>query len=148
VAETYHQLQVFGDRLRIVGKVRGQDFGVQVDLAEGSAAWDPDITYKPPTSSPEAPPSTDCPGCKKGIAKLIKGGWGWARAALTTNAPDAVVAERKRTCGMCPSACYDFGVCRDDWPNRTDEEQGCGCILALKVLVPSESCPHGHWEAV
>lgn len=90
----------------------------------------------------------DCPGCKSTILKLIRGGWGWAKDALGLDqVPDGVAAVRKATCMRCPTNCYDFGVCRDDWPDRPVAEQGCGCILSLKILQASEACPHDHWGA-
>ena len=131
----------------------GYSFGVIIDLAHHTVQFDDTIPWIEPTvegaSTSSDKAEKECPGCKTGLMKLIRGGMGWAKATLGIDMVDAsIVAARKETCLSCPSKCYDFGVCRDDWPNRLDAEQGCGCILSLKILQASEECPHQHWLKV
>ena len=159
LADTNHQL--FPDwkngTVGIAGRLAGAPYGATINVREHTVEWDSsligvDATRKRHSDaaarSPknDKPAKGDCDGCLKGAARLIRGGWGWIKAELKIGAAEQVVAEeRKAICVACPSKCYDFGVCRDDFPDREKDKQGCGCILSLKVLVESEKCPHGHW---
>ncbi len=152
--EDKHQVGYYREAKKVVvrGLVADVPFGVEVDAVNRTAVFLEDTAMKAPSPQSAKVINTakdkDCPGCKSAILKLVKGGWGWAKDALGLDqVPDGIAAVRKATCLRCPTNCYDFGVCRDDWPDRPDAEQGCGCILSLKVLQASEVCPPKHWEA-
>jgi hypothetical protein len=129
--------------IRMRGSLKGNDYGVVIDIKNGQVQWDAEIPWKHPPTLEDEPrdKSSDCPGCRKGMWKLIRGGMGWAKEMLQVGQVSVTTAGlRKALCEECPSNCYDFGVCRDDFPDRPREEQ-----LALKVTQASESCPHKHW---
>ena len=146
-----HQLNPKTLVIRFFGVFLGIKYGAIIDLKTGHAKWDDTIEYREPRTVATSPESTDtnaeCPGCKNNLMKLVKGGFGWAKEVLGVGqVPDTIAEARKGTCLGCPSSCYDFGVCRDDWTDGRDKaSQGCGCILALKVTQASEECPHQHW---
>lgn len=145
-----HQLDSRNLVIKFFGVLRGIKYGAIIDLKDGHAKWDDTIEYVKPILTTETTADTDssnCPGCKNNLMKLVKGGFGWAKEVLGVGqVPTTVGQARKGTCLNCPSNCYDFGVCRDDWDDgRLPEQQGCGCILALKVTQASEECPHKHW---
>ena len=48
--------------------------------------------------------------------------------------PDEVAAERKHICRKCAFN-RGIGTCKK-----------CGCFIALKTLMPQESCPIGKWD--
>ncbi len=135
--------------IRFFGTLAGIKYGAVIDLKTGHAKWDDTIEYVEPRKGGETVAkdgSAECPGCNKTLKKLLRGGMGWAKEVLNVGQAPATIAEaRQSTCLACPSGCYDFGVCRDDLPDRKPEQQGCGCILALKVTQASEECPHKHW---
>ena len=151
--KTTHQIRtnVRAGLLHISGTLGGVPYGVTVNLTDGTAAWDSNIPWHtaPATLPVDADSDEGCAGCGSLLSKLIKGGMGWAKALLKVDqvSPD-VAAARKALCLLCPSKCYDFGICRDDLPNKTAYQQGCGCVLALKVTQASEECPHRHWGRV
>lgn len=142
-------------QVHISGEYFGLPFAAMLDLGNKSAAWDheapiPFPPLVPPPLTKEQETATEaqkvCPGCVRGALKLMRGGMGWAKEIFGVGQVDKIkAAERKKLCESCPSNCYDFGICRDDWPDKPDEEQGCGCVLALKITQISEKCPHDHW---
>lgn len=140
-------------RIHVSGDYFGLPFAALLDLENRNAEWDDTapsapLVPAPPTEEQKTAQEAqkECPGCVRGAIKLMRGGMGWAKELLGIGqVPETKAAERKKLCESCPSNCYDFGVCRDDWPDRLDEEQGCGCILALKITQTSEKCPHDHW---
>ena len=69
----------------------------------------------------------------KGVPGAIKANFGADQSSLT------VIQSRRAICNDCDL--YDFGICNPD-------KGGCGCVLAWKVRVKSESCPKGKWKAV
>ena len=69
----------------------------------------------------------------KGVPGAIKANFG------ADQSPLKVIQNRRDICNTCDL--YDFGIC-------DQEKGGCGCVLAWKVRVASESCPKGKWEAV
>lgn len=69
----------------------------------------------------------------KGVPGAIKANFG------ADQSPLMVIQNRREICNNCDL--YDFGICDQD-------KGGCGCVLAWKVRVASESCPKGKWEAV
>lgn len=143
-----HQAQRFSDgRLRLVGDSGGRPYSVMLDLDAQTAEWEHDQAPHTPAPLPsdQRPGEKPCVGCVSAVQKLLRGGWGWAKSVFKQPASAETIARREEICEACPSGCYRFGVCRDDWPNRPAEEQGCGCILSLKVLVADEECPHKHW---
>ena len=148
-----HQINAKALEIRFFGSLNGIPYGAVLDLKTGHVKWDDQIKYVEPHQANGTSLSTDdagageCPGCKNNIMKLVKGGFGWAKEVLGVGqVPAEVAVQRQRWCETCPSNCYDFGVCRDDWTDgRAPAEQGCGCILALKVTQASEECPHKHW---
>lgn len=134
----------------IRGVVGDVPFGVEVDANKKTAHILNDTAFKartqPTGKKKEKSNDDDCPGCPNALKKLFRGGVGFAKAVLRIDqVPPEVAAGRKALCLLCPAKCYDFGICRDDWPNRDKSQQGCGCILALKILQGKESCPHEHW---
>lgn len=133
----------------IRGLVDDVPFGVEVDAQKHTARILNNTTLiVPKGNSVPDKKQGDCPGCKDVIGKLVRGGIGWAKELFHLDTiPPHVAQARKAMCETCPSDCYDFGVCRDDWPDRPPEEQGCGCILSLKILQGSEECPHAHWTS-
>lgn len=149
--ETKHELLIDPTNMKvtIIGRLLGTEYGAVISLLTGTVEWLKDIQWQAPLPDavpPKKETSNGCPGCHNGVMKLIRGGMGWAKSALKIDqAPPEVGQERQSICESCPSNCYDFGVCRDDWPNRPKKEQGCGCILALKVTQNREECPHKHW---
>ena len=151
--KTQHQIRtnVRAGLLYVSGTLGGVRYGVIINLKDGSAEWDPDIVWHeaPAVQPTDAESEEGCPGCGALLTKLIKGGMGWAKALLKVDqvSPEVATA-RKALCLLCPSKCYDFGICRDDLPDRTAYQQGCGCVLALKVTQASEECPHRHWGRV
>lgn len=147
---TKHQIStdVRNMQLRITGTLANVPYGAVIDVGNGKAEWDGSIPWREPTQVvPGA--EGDCVGCGSVVKKLIKGGLGWAKELLHVDqAATQIAAERRSICLDCPSVCYDFGICRDDWPDRPAAKQGCGCILAMKVTQKSEACPHDHWGSV
>ena len=69
----------------------------------------------------------------KGVPGAIKANFG------ADQSPFTVIQDRREVCNNCDL--YDFGIC-------DQEKGGCGCVLAWKVRVASESCPKGKWLAV
>ena len=132
------------------GRMFDQEYGCVFDLKAGTVTKLDNLDWSEPLEKDAAPKKSPtqekCPGCTKGIVKLLRGGMGWAKAALNIGqTTPEIAAERQVICESCPSSVYDFGVCRDDWPDKKPGDQGCGCVLALKVLQASEECPHKHW---
>lgn len=144
---TTQQTQRFGDHaIRFVGDLAGKPYSVMVDLDAQTAIWEADQVPRPTAKTPtKAGGKKPCLGCENGVHKLLRGGWGWARTLFKKQASPETIRAREEICERCPSDCYHFGVCRDDWPDRSPREQGCGCILSLKVLIEDEKCPHKHW---
>lgn len=144
-----HQINSRTMEIKFFGMFMGLKYGAVLDLKNGHVKWDDTIEFRTPRTSSETTATkkaSDCPECTKGIMRLIRGGMGWAKEALGLDqVPDVVAATRQSICETCPTNCYDFGVCREDWPDRPPDKQGCGCILALKVTQASEECPHKHW---
>lgn len=64
-------------------------------------------------------------------------------------APRDVVARRRDACRQCPSRTRRWGSdwCGPPFEDRTDAEQTptCGCLLAGKLVVASETCPQNRW---
>lgn len=146
-----HQLRLYekDQKIHISGEYLEAPFGAFIDVKNKTAEWDASVVNKNPIvpARPESTKATKtCPGCVRGAIKLMKGGMGWAKELLGVGQVEEIVAvKRQNMCLSCPSNCYDFGICRDDWPDRPEKEQGCGCVLALKVTQTSEKCPHDHW---
>lgn len=154
--DTKHQIKIDHKNMKVTftGRLLGTEYGVLINIAQGTVEWLKNIEWvKPPPKekplvSAEQVLDKDCPGCNAGVKKLIKGGMGWAKQLLGLDqVPAEVAAARQSICEACPSNCYDFGICRDDWPDRDRKDQGCGCVLALKVTQGKEVCPHEHWIA-
>lgn len=132
-------------RVEIFGTVDDTPYGVSIDLDSKHATW----LENPEPRKPRKGQDEDCPGCHKSLKKLITGALGFTKRALGVDAcPPEIVEDRIHICETCPSDCYHFGVCRDDWPDRPKDQQGCGCILPIKVQLASEQCPHAHWPAI
>lgn len=155
MSENKHQVGYIPDLLQVTvnGLVDGVPFGVKIDAKEKTALFIENSKIKPPSShkitTETSKGDKNCPGCKSTLTKLIKGGVGWAKELLGVDQVHPELAKsRKFICENCLSNCYDFGVCRDDWTDREKQDQGCGCILSLKILQASESCPHNHWDAI
>lgn len=96
------------------------------------------------------------------LAQLISKGataiYGGARlaTALATGdwADDGTVEARRGLCRGCPArnrTKADGADQESDWcgePLLAVEGKSCGCVIALKTAVASESCPRGKWGAV
>lgn len=160
LADTRHQVRpnFKAGTVTVLGHLAGTPYGVVIDVKNHSVEWDstrrldrratPQQTTRKAKKPEKTSDAEGCSGCLKGLRKMIRGGLGWAKVAIGhSRAEPEIVASRKATCMSCPSQCYEFGVCRDDFSDRAKEAQGCGCILSLKVLVKTETCPHGHWNA-
>jgi hypothetical protein len=85
----------------------------------------------------------DCPAGKfgdhpKGLAKVLHGAAGVAKALTGTDrADDAEIERRRAVCAGCEYARLTAGVFRSC--------SICGCSLRLKILVKGEVCPKGKW---
>lgn len=78
-----------------------------------------------------APPRQPCHDC--GVLAKIKAGVGIVRAALGLNAtPRDILVLRLNECDTCPE--NDLGQCAV-----------CGCYVAAKARVASETCPKNRW---
>ena len=141
-------------RVLIEGHIEDHPFAADINVSREEATYIPHHMVASDIGSPSKQPpqktaketKKGCPGCHSTLKKLIRGGMGWAKELLHLGQAEQSLAEhRKGICLRCPSGCYDFGVCRDDLPDRAAEEQGCGCILALKVTQADQECPHKHW---
>jgi hypothetical protein len=107
--------------------------GAEKDAAERCPTCPKD---EQPESSDGEPEHDDKPGL---LRRLARGVPGLLKAELGLDVANAeAIAGRRATCLVCPSGCYDFGVC-------DTARGGCGCYLAAKVRVASEQCPKGHW---
>lgn len=148
--DTKHQIITDPENMKVTltGRLLGHEYGGVFDLLTGSVEWLQEIVWHQPPKDvvTHAKQDRTCPGCTRGVLKLLRGGMGWAKSALRLDqAPPEVIAERQAKCESCPLGLHDFGICRDDWPNKPRKDQGCGCVLALKVTQKSEQCPHKLW---
>jgi len=142
------RVSTFKTHVHVEGRFNGVEYGVNLNPVDGTLLWTGRNDSVPVVADAGAEPKEkDCKNCgRTGLKKLVEGGWGWAKAALGVDRQSEEVARVNHSiCLSCPSKCYDIGICRDDWPDRQKDQQGCGCIVALKVLDEKESCPHGHW---
>jgi len=142
------RILTYASHLRIEGTFEGIDFGVNLNPVDGTLLWTARYASLPAVA--ETDPKSqekECNNCgRTGVKKLIEGGWSWAKAALGVDRRSEEEARANHSiCLNCPSRCFDLGICRDDWPDRQKDQQGCGCIVALKVLDEKERCPHKHW---
>lgn len=67
------------------------------------------------------------------MSYLRQGAVGLARAALGVDrAPEATIRARRQRCRACPDKVGRLCT-------------ACGCLIAAKTLVYSQSCPRGRW---
>lgn len=84
--------------------------------------------------------ATQSTGFLDNVKKFAKGVPGAIKANFGADqSPLRVIQERRAICANCDL--YDFGIC-------DQERGGCGCVLAWKVRVASESCPKDKWGSV
>ena len=102
--------------------------------------------FKPPThkqqEQEQAATEGGCTGCQQKkdagfFRRMAKGVPGLLKSELGIGIADtATIMRRRHICEACPV--YEFGVC-------DEAKGGCGCFLAAKVRVASESCPMEKW---
>ena len=150
--DSFTRAQFFGhDKIvRINGAIEGVPFSVKVNAAAETAEWTTPAPVSERKPAPDAGGNeADCPGCHKSLKQLVTGAIAFTKRAVGVDkCPTEEVMKRMSICETCPSGCYQFGVCRDDLPDRPETDQGCGCILPIKLQLASEACPHNHWPAV
>lgn len=100
-----------------------------------------------------------CDGCGKNtviraVGAIGKGAMGIAKALLGTDpVTEEVRQQRIAICKACEHAAP--GVIHRDkkvycgklWSGLFRDKDTCGCVLELKVLNASSSCPLGKWSA-
>ena len=59
-----------------------------------------------------------------------------------------IIEARRRECRKCPHATrsVDDAMSRAGWLSLTSRCRLCGCLIAPKTLLASESCPEGKWS--
>jgi hypothetical protein len=92
-----------------------------------------------------------CGAARSVLGRVAAGGGGLLKSTLRIGvAPEEVIRARRDLCRDCPSATRNsdekfsmqrglttFSVCRE-----------CGCYIAAKTRLNSESCPLKLWQAV
>lgn len=83
----------------------------------------------------------------------VRGSERYLEAIAMGDVADAsIVALRRAVCRGCPSRVRKAlpGAKKSDWCGPPLKETGrtCGCLLAGKSIVASESCPQRKWGAV
>jgi len=100
-----------------------------------------------------------CNGCTSKVSRaasaIAHGATGIAKALLGVDPVTKEVRdERIAICKACEFAApgkinRDKKVyCGKLWDGLIHDTGTCGCLISLKVLVASESCPVGRWPAV
>lgn len=82
--------------------------------------------------------------------EIVAGAMGLAKAAVGADrAPDAIVAQRRGICRECPEATRSADPARLAKPTKgltsLSRCRACGCFIAAKTLLASESCPLNKW---
>lgn len=79
--------------------------------------------------------------------KIVRGCAGLAKAALGIAAPPAAVAERRDACRGCDRASRNPSPRHVAARGLTTLSRcaECGCFIAAKTLLQSETCPLNKW---